>query len=249
MSTSRLKVMSSTYIPPEHGAWAMLLVPFLLGTFSATPSWWSLLLLVAWLASYLTSYFAVRWLKTRHLRHRGVRFRKPMLGYAAVLAAAGAALAVANPWLLAAALAFVPFELVALFLAMKGKERSWVAGVASATAASLMAPVSYRLAEGEDTQLALGLFIVSWLSLAGAVLHVKSTIRERDDRRYRWASIAFHVVALALAAWIEPWLALPFGYLLLRSVAVPQHGWRPGRIGIVEIIGSVLVLVTALVAL
>jgi hypothetical protein len=81
------------------------------------------------------------------------------------------------------------------------------------------------------------------------VLHVKSTIRERDDRRYRWASIAFHVVALGVTLWIDPWLALPFGYLLLRAVVVPQHGWRPARIGVVEIVGSVLVVVTSLVAL
>ena len=26
-----------TFVPPEHGAWAMLLVPFLLGTFTAEP--------------------------------------------------------------------------------------------------------------------------------------------------------------------------------------------------------------------
>jgi hypothetical protein len=239
----------SAYIPPEHGAWAMLLVPFLLGTFSATPSWWSLLLLVAWLAAYLTTYFAVRWLKTRRLRHRGVRFRTPMIGYAAVLTTTGAALVIAEPWLLAAALAFVPFELVAVVLALKGRERCWVAGVASATAASLMAPVSYRVADGDDRQLALLLFTVSWLSLAGVVLHVKSTIRERDDRRFRWASIAFHLVALGLAIWIEPWMALPFGYLLLRAIFVPQHGWRPARIGAVEIVGSVLVLVTTLIAL
>ncbi len=249
MSKSRLKAMSSTYIPPEHGAWAMLLVPFLLGTFAAEPTWWSVLLLVAWLAAYLTSYYAVRWARTRHLRHRGIRFRTPMLVYATVLATSGVALVIADPWLLAAALAFVPFELVAVALALKGNERSWVAGVASATAASLMAPVSFRVAAGDDTQLAVVLFAVSWLFLAGAVLHVKSTIRERDDRRYRWASIAFHVVALSVTLWIDPWLALPFGYLLVRAVVVPQHGWRPGRIGVAEIIGSVLVVATSLVAL
>lgn len=227
----------------------MLLVPFILGTFSATPSWRSLLLLVAWLAAYLTSYFALRWQKTRRLRHGGVRFRTPMLVYAAVLATSGAALVASEPWLLAAALAFLPFELLAAVLALRGRERSLVSGLASATAASLMAPVSYRIADGDDRQLALLLFTVSWLALAGAVLHVKSCIRERDDRRYRWASISFHVVALGLAAWTAPWLALPFGYLLIRAVGVPQHGWRPARIGAAEIVGSLLVVVTALIVL
>ena len=57
------------------------------------------------------------------------------------------------------------------------------------------------------------------------------------------ASIAFHVVALwPLAVWIDPLLAIPFGFLLVRAVAVPQHGWRPAQIGAVEIVGSLLVL-------
>ena len=103
--------------------------PFPLGTFSATPSWLSLLLLVAWLAAYLTSYFALRWCKTRTLRasrsslpHPRARLRSrarasPVLHWSSL-----------EPWLLAAALAFVPFEAVAAALALQGKERSLAAG-------------------------------------------------------------------------------------------------------------------------
>ncbi len=239
----------SRYLPPEHGAWAMLLVPFALGTFSATPSWWSLLLLVAWLAAYLTSYYALRWWKTRELAHRGLRFRVPAIAYATVLAVSGVALIIVEPWLAAAALAFVPFEAAAAALALHGRERSLTAGIASATAASLMAPLAYRFAEGDDRSVASALFAVSWLALTGSVLHVKSTIRERDNPRYRSASIAFHAVSLLVAMWIEPVLAIPFGFLLIRAVVVPQHGWRPAQIGAVEIVGSLLVLTVPLIAL
>jgi hypothetical protein len=242
-------VTVSRYLPPEHGAWAMLLVPFALGTFSATPSWWSLLLLVAWLAAYLTSYYALRWWKTRKLAHRGLRFRVPAIAYATVLAVSGVALIIVEPWLAVAALAFVPFEAAAAALALHGRERSLTAGIASATAASLMAPVAYRFAEGDDHSVALALFAVSWLAFTGSVLHVKSTIRERDNPRYRSASIAFHAVSLLVAIWIEPVLAIPFGFLLIRAVVVPQHGWRPAQIGAVEIVGSLLVLTVPLIAL
>ncbi|MCZ3387733.1 MAG: hypothetical protein LH645_01125 [Actinomycetia bacterium] len=87
------------------------------------------------------------------------------------------------------------------------------------------------------------------MALTGSVLHVKSTIRERDNPRYRTASIAFHSVGLVVALWIDPLLALPFGFLLIRAVVVPQHGWRPTRIGAVEILGSLIVLAVAIVAL
>jgi hypothetical protein len=224
----------------------MLLVPFLLGTFSASPTWTSALLLVSWLSAYLTSYFALHWWRARHRSHRGVRFRTPAVVYATVLLVSGAVLVIDQPWLLVAALLFVPFEALAAWYALHGQERSWVAGVASATAASLMAPVSYRLADGGDESLAAALFAISWLAFVGTVLHVKSTIRERANPRFRAVSIAFHVGALGCAAWIDPWLAVPFGFLLARSVAVPQQGWRPARIGAVEIVGSALVLVVPL---
>ncbi|SCL15329.1 YwiC-like family protein [Micromonospora inyonensis] len=40
------------YIPPQHGAWAMLLVPWLAGVLVAGFRWLHLPLLVAWLAGY-----------------------------------------------------------------------------------------------------------------------------------------------------------------------------------------------------
>lgn len=235
-----------TFVPPEHGAWAMLLVPFLLGTFTAEPGWLSAVLLVAWLSAYGATYFGLRWYRTRRLRHRGRRFRIPALTYGALLVVAGAIVAWNQPWVLAAVWLFVPFELVSAWYALRGDERSWVAGLASATAASLMAPLAYRVAEGDQASVAAVLFIVCWLAFCGAVLHVKSTIRERDDPRYRKASIAFHAAAVPVAGALDPWLLVPFGFLLGRAVAVPQHGWRPARIGAVEIVGSVLVLVVTL---
>lgn len=237
---------ASRYLPPEHGAWAMLLVPFLLGTFSASPTWTSALLLISWLASYLTSYFALRWWRARHRTHRGVRFRAPTVVYGTVLTLSGVTLVAGAPWLLVAALLFVPFEALAVWYALHGRERSWVAGVASATAASLMAPVAYAVADGRDEQLAAALFVICWLAFVGTVLHVKSTIRERGNPRFRRLSIAFHAIALVVATAIDPWLALPFGFLLVRAVAVPQQGWRPARIGAVEIVGSIFVLVVPL---
>ncbi len=112
-----------------------------------------------------------------------------------------------------------------------------------------MAPVAYRFAGGDDRSLAVALLAVSWMALAGTVLHVKSTIRERDNPRYRSASITFHAMALLVAIWIEPLLAIPFGFLLVRAVVVPQHGWRPAQIGAVEIVGSLLVVTVPIIAL
>lgn len=78
---------------------------------------------------------------------------------------------------------------------------------------------------------------------------MKSTIRERDDIRFRRASIAFHVAAAVVAGLIEVALLIPFGFLLARAVVVPRHGWCPAQIGAVEIIGATLVPIVPLLVL
>jgi hypothetical protein len=80
----------------------------------------------------------------------------------------------------------------------------------------------------------------------GSVIHVKSLIREADDRRWRAANIAYHVAALALGL-ISPWLLLPFGAALARSLAL-RPGIPAARIGAVEAVVSVLVVVATLLA-
>jgi hypothetical protein len=45
-------------------------------------------------------------------------------------------------------------------------------------------------------------FVVVTAYLVGTVLHVKALIRERADVRYRWASIACHLLAFVGAMWL-----------------------------------------------
>jgi len=80
----------------------------------------------------------------------------------------------------------------------------------------------------------------------GSVIHVKSLIREADDRRWHRADVAFHIVALAWAA-MSFWLLVPFAVALVRSL-VMRPGLRPGVIGGVEIVVSLLVLIATLMS-
>lgn len=43
-------------IPKQHGAWAMLLIPFLLGMIKGGPVFWHIPLFLGWLFLYLTVY-------------------------------------------------------------------------------------------------------------------------------------------------------------------------------------------------
>ena len=43
-------------IPKQHGAWAMLLIPFLLGMLAGHPTIWHIPLLIGWLFLYLATF-------------------------------------------------------------------------------------------------------------------------------------------------------------------------------------------------
>ena len=65
---------------------------------------------------------------------------------------------------------------------------------------------------------------------------------------YRRASIAWHVGAAIATAVVSPWWLIGFGPALIRSVAL-RPGVRPGLIGGVEVIVSVLVVFAAFLTL
>ncbi|HVE27268.1 MAG TPA: hypothetical protein VNC22_17800 [Sporichthya sp.] len=91
-------------------------------------------------------------------------------------------------------------------------------------------------------------------TLVASTLHVKSLIRERRNPAYTRAALVFAlacipaVALLALATGQPWWLAVPFVALAGRAVFGHQPTWRPGRIGMIERTGFVLVALTALLA-
>jgi hypothetical protein len=75
-------------------------------------------------------------------------------------------------------------------------------------------------------------------------------IRERNNVTYRWWSIGYHALALAVVAvaaltlvgWLGlVWVAV-FGWFLVRAWLLPGRGLAPKQVGLIEIANCVLVL-------
>ncbi|MER5883544.1 YwiC-like family protein [Streptomyces sp. NPDC001941] len=238
----------SRWLPNQHGAWAMLAVPFAAGTFLGGPRWSHLALLAAWLLGYLAAYHAQQWLRLRRLSRNpraAARHARPALAFTAALAATGLPLAVYEPWLLLAAAAAVPFVAVNTYFARRNRERDLLNGLAAVVPACGMLLVALRLgggsvAEGWRPALACLLYF------GGTVPYVKTMIRERNSRTYYRASVAFHAAALVLATLLSPWLALPFALYLTRATVLPGRGLKVGVVGAVELVCSALLLATLL---
>lgn len=227
------------YLPPQHGAWAMLLVPFLAGLVTAGVDAVHVPLLLAWLAGYLLSYYAFLALKTR----RPARVRPQLRLYAALTAPAVLVVVLLRPEVLWFAPAYAVLLVVNGWYAWHRRDRALTNDLASVLQACLMVPVAATVA-GLSPIDVLEPFLVVLLYLVGTVLFVKTMIRERGDKTFLRASIGYHAgstVVAGLVSW--PW-AILFAWFGVRAAWLPHRAMTPKSVGLVEIGSCVALLGT-----
>lgn len=200
----------STYVPPQHGAWAFLALPLVLGAV-VTP-WTPLLvaLAVAWVAAYPMSYAAFGLVRAKRPR----RFRAPFLVWSAVVLPAAAILLVERPWLIWVGLGYALLFTVNMRYARRNNERALANDLVFIADCATIVAVTWAVGAGARSWAPPGLDAVParvWvltavcaLVLLGSTLHVKSLIRERRDPRFARASrilaLACVPVSIALGA-------------------------------------------------
>ncbi len=231
------------FVPPQHGAWAMLVVPWLAGVLLAGFRWSHLALLAAWVAGYLLSYFVMQAVKTRRPR----RFRAQLLVYGVPTVLFGGLVLVLRPQLLWFGLVYVPLLLVNVVYAGRRRERDVVNDLASVVQSSVMLLVAAAVAGVPVSEVWLP-FLAVLAYFTGTVLYVKTMIRERGSAAYRQASVAFHLAVFAGSLWVHPLLGAFFGLALVRAWVLPGRGLRPKQVGILEVVLSVLLVVVVVAA-
>ncbi|MEH1016889.1 YwiC-like family protein [Micromonospora sp. CPCC 206060] len=227
------------YLPPQHGAWAMLLLPYLAALAVTGVRWPHLPLLGAWLAGYLFSYYALQAVKVR----RPARVRPQLLLYGPVTVACAVPVLAAEPELFAFAPAYAVLLAGNAWYAWRRRERALVNDLLSVLQSCLLVFVVAMIAEvpsGAVTEV----FLAVLAYLTGTVLYVKTMIRERASLAYRRTSVAYHLLALVVAVlWLGPALSGVFVAMLVRAAVFPGRRLTPKQVGLVEIGLSVLLLV------
>ena len=231
------------WLPPQHGAWAMLLLPFGIGVLRGGPGWIHLPLLVAWVGGYLAAYYAQLAIKTRSPS----RVRPQLLVYGPVTVLAAVTVLLLSPSLALAGPVFAPLLAVNAWYAWRRRERALPNGIASALQGSLMALVAVA-AVGEPVGRALGDAMALMLYFGGSLLYVKTMIRERGDSGYLQTSVAYHLVALGVAVVMSAALLVPFGWFLARAIVLPRRPVSVTQVGLLELAGSLLLAAVLVVA-
>ena len=233
------------WIPNQHGAWAMLVLPLGVGAIRGELSWAHLWLLVAWLTAYLAYFATTVWLRSG----RKDRYVRPVQVYGGALAVVGGGLLIAEPQLLRWGVVFAPLLAASLFFSARRAERAVANDVLPIVATSLMAVIAYGLGAPDDgTWLPGAGYVPGWALaaasaayLVGTAFYVKTMIRERGNHAMYVASVAYHLAVAAAFAWWLPFVGAFLALMAVRAVLVPRH-WpraRPAAIGVAEIVCSV----------
>lgn len=245
---------SKGWVPQQHGAWAMMIVPFVLGAIWAAKAgafgWGHVTLFAFWMLGYFTFNSASGWLKAA--ARQKPRYVRPLVVYGASAAVFGALTLLLVglrplPWVLV----FLPLMLPAIWLAGQRKERATVGGFLTIAAASVILPVArylYPSGAGDWPFVAATAGMVFGY-FSSTVLFVKTNIRERGSRAYLIASIVYHALVVVAAVVLTAlglvhWWWIPFAVVVLaKAIVVPPMRLRPLPLGIMEIILSVAIIV------
>lgn len=234
------------YIPNQHGAWAMLIVPFLFGMFAAVPVPMHLLLFVCWVLAYLFIFPLLQWIRTG----RRERYLRPVVVYGLLLVPAAAWLICNDPGLLWFAMAFALLFAVNCYYAKINRERAFMNDLAAVLLFSTMAFIAYRVGGGTLWSEARTLFYISLLYFTGTVFFIKTMIRERGNRTFYKLSVGYHgIFILLVILFFSRWLLIPAVVLLLRAIWSPLTKMKIKHAGMLEIVYAVIMTVGVLFCL
>lgn len=248
------------WVPNQHGAWAMLIVPYLIGVINAGQHGRFRLYALPLFALWMLGYFCFNATSQRLKSRRAQRYRTPMLTYGGLAAMFGLL-----TWLLAGPelgwwlVPYVPVLGMALALAAARKERELIGGLLTIAAAAMILLVAGHAdpRTALHDAASLQLTAICFAYFGGTVWVVKTMIRERGKLGWVIASVLWHVIATAVVSiagamgHLSWWWTIFFAATTIRAVILPARWTMRGRmlraskIGIIEIVFSVLLLIIA----
>ncbi|WP_214797442.1 YwiC-like family protein [Exiguobacterium sp. s5] len=227
-------------IPKQHGAWSMLILPFLLGGIVGGWTLAHIPFAIAWLFVYMGTFFLFQYIKQRK---KSKELLRTVVTYLTIATVAAVPVFLSEWRLIWFVLAMIPFGLVNAYFAKIKDERNVWNDVSAVTSFCIGGMASYYLGARVLDETMMWMFVLPYLYFLGSIFFVKTMIREKKSLFYRNVSWGYHGLLVAtFIAFGYPVLALAYAPSLVRAVAFYGKKIPIMKIGIVEIANSVFVL-------
>jgi hypothetical protein len=256
-----MSLRSGLKLPREHGAWAMLYVPFALGVAVAGKiSWTVLLLLISTSATFVSRESLLIWRRARARGKEAKEAARLLIVYLALAAIFGLPLIFFYRLVWLAPLGAVGLALL-LFngeQATRLEDRSITSELLAICGLTLTAPAAYYVASGQWNKTAFWLWALSALYFASSVFYIKLRIyslnpRKQEDRRRVQRGCAFYhsfllvaLIFLFLSGNLRLFALVAFAPVMARAfwrTFKPATRVNLTRAGILEIVYSLAFLV------
>lgn len=252
---------SSLRLPREHGAWAMLYVPLVVGALVA----WSFSPRLLLLTMSVTFVFTARaslvaLLRSRNRGRKDEQACRLTIAYLALAALFGAPLVFFSHfyWLVPLAIVTAILLTVNARNAVRGEDRTVPGEMVAVAGLTLTAPAAYYISRGALNGTAIWLWALCALYFASSVFYVKLRVttinpRKEEARRRCWKRCAlYHVllflslVLLAMTCNLNLFALAAFAPVLIRSfwyLANPVRKSNLQRVGWLEMTYSIVFLI------
>ncbi len=233
-------------MPKQHGAWAMLIIPFWLGVAASEFLWTHIAFFIGWLLLYLATYPMLLLFKKKKISYYA-KWTGIYLTPAIILLLIPL---FERPSIVIFGLAMIPFFFINAYYSAKNNERALGNDLSAITVFAIAGLASSYLPYGEITSLAITGFITSVLFFIGCTFYVKSMIREKKNPTYKWISWIFHLAVVIVWGIAGEWMiAIAFLPSFFRAVYFYGKKITIMQLGIVEIINATIFFIVMLIAL
>lgn len=236
------------FVPREHGAWAMLIVPYLLGVLFSEPNWSHLLLFIGILSCYLATGPILSYLRRPKL---GKEVVPALMTYVIIGLIFIIPILIQYPFLLILFAIVIPFFSLNLVFAKLKKERYFINDFFAIFGLSILVLVAYYVGKEEISLLAISLMVLNICFFVASVFHVKTFLRERGNRSFAKVSNIYHGLLLIVPVIIGfPTVALAFIVSTLKTWSIPKRKvLKPITIGMIEMANSIAFIIILLLVL
>jgi hypothetical protein len=241
-------------LPRQHGAWAMLATPLLLGVAASQPAPWQVVVAIAAVSGFLLSATAQAWLRAR----RSPAYRRQLAAFGIVFAGSSLALVVAWPALLISLVVLLPATAITLGGARPGTPRDLANSLAQVAQAVVLVPATAWVSGAWDAEVVTTMAVVAAAFLVGEVLVVRSVLRERGNSRFALLSLGYHAALVVAAVAVLPSVYAVLALVLMlraallpivqRRLATTSRPVRPVHVGMLELGCSVALVLVAFAA-
>jgi hypothetical protein len=234
------------FLPKQHGAWAMLIIPFWLGVSATQFIWQHAIFFLGWLLLYLATYPMLLLFKRKKI-NLYVKWSFIYLIPAILLLIVPM---LYQPKIIYFGFMMIPFFFINAYYSSRNQDRALGNDLSAVTVFSLAGIGSGFFVHGEITANLLLVFASCILFFMGSTFYVKSMIREKKNLQFKWISWVYHIIVPLL--WLglgEMLVCLAFLPSLLRAIIFHGKPLTSKQVGIYEIINATVFFIFVFIRL